>query len=341
MTAELTASEDRFYEQFTTALYSVDDVLKVSEAQRLRAKDIAKQSSKVAALACMTQLGAACSGDRRIVVGGSLGPPARAATPASLSSSDASLTELDVTPDMNHGRSMSLPAANPQTGTDTRPGSGWLLFLALYAALTVWIFVGREVVTEHVFTGLKNSGYVVLAVVGIWLFRGGFARSWRMTKQRPLLAAGAILLGLALMGVASAASYVVTLAVATPSVGENQAAISAEVLVASSSVVGGLLFVGVGGIVAPVVEELTFREIPFARLRRLLSTRTAFVLSCLVFGIIHVRGIDEWPLAILYVGFSAALATAYLTSKRNLLVSITAHVLWNGTGLAYLLLAAA
>ncbi len=129
--------------------------------------------------------------------------------------------------------------------------------------------------------------------------------------------------------------------VSTPTAGANQAAISDEVLIASTSLVEGLVFVGIGGVAAPVVEELVFREIFFARLRRLLSTRVAFVLSCLLFGIIHLRSLDEWPLAILYIGFAAALATAYLLSKRNLLVSITAHVLWNGTGLTYLVLAAA
>lgn len=236
---------------------------------------------------------------------------------------------------------MTLPAADSGTDAGPHPASGWQLFLALYAALTVWIFVGRDLVAEPVFAGLKNSGYVALAILGIWLFRDGFARSWRTTKQRPLLAAGAVLVGLALMAVASGASYLMTQLVSTPAVGANQAAISAEVLVASTSLVGGLMFVGVGGVAAPIVEELVFREIPFARLRRLLSTRTAFALSCLLFGAIHLRALDEWPLAILYIGFSAALATAYLLSKRNLLVSITAHVLWNGTGLAYLALTAA
>ena len=57
MTAELTASEDRFYDQFTTEFYSVEGVLKVGEEQRQRAIQIAKQSSKVAALACMTAFG--------------------------------------------------------------------------------------------------------------------------------------------------------------------------------------------------------------------------------------------------------------------------------------------
>lgn len=235
---------------------------------------------------------------------------------------------------------MAFPALNTETGTTRRLTSGWQVFLGLYAVLTVWILVGRELVSEPVFTPVKNAGYIVVTLAGAWVFRDGFARSWRSTRQRPLRAAGAVVLGLALMAVASAVSHVVTLIVATPAVGGNQAAISAEVLVASTSLVGGLLFVGIGGVAAPVVEELVFRELPFARLQRLLSTWAAFVLSCLVFGAIHLRGLDEWPLAILYVAFSAALATAYLLSGRNLLVSITAHVLWNTTGLVYLIFTA-
>lgn len=54
MTAGLTKSEDDFYEQFTTEFFSVNGELKVSEAQRQDALALAKQSSKHAALACMT-----------------------------------------------------------------------------------------------------------------------------------------------------------------------------------------------------------------------------------------------------------------------------------------------
>jgi pimeloyl-ACP methyl ester carboxylesterase len=53
MTAGLTANQDSFYDDFTTQFYSVDGVLKVSEAQRQVALALAKQSSKVAALEAM------------------------------------------------------------------------------------------------------------------------------------------------------------------------------------------------------------------------------------------------------------------------------------------------
>lgn len=54
MTAGLTKSQDDFYDQFTTEFFSVNGELKVTEAQRQEALTLAKQSSKVAALACMT-----------------------------------------------------------------------------------------------------------------------------------------------------------------------------------------------------------------------------------------------------------------------------------------------
>ncbi|AND17707.1 alpha/beta fold hydrolase [Rathayibacter tritici] len=54
MTAGLTKSEDDFYDQFTTDFFSVDGVLKVTQEQRQEALALAKQSSKHAALACMT-----------------------------------------------------------------------------------------------------------------------------------------------------------------------------------------------------------------------------------------------------------------------------------------------
>ncbi|MFT4280188.1 hypothetical protein [Microbacterium sp.] len=50
------------------------------------------------------------------------------------------------------------------------------------------------------------------------------------------------------------------------------AAIVAEVLASAASPLGGVLFVAIGRLVAPLVEELVFREIPFGRLRHRLPT---------------------------------------------------------------------
>lgn len=53
MTAQLTAGQEAFYDDFTTQFYSVDGVLKVTEVERQEAIDLAEQSSKVAALQAM------------------------------------------------------------------------------------------------------------------------------------------------------------------------------------------------------------------------------------------------------------------------------------------------
>lgn len=213
----------------------------------------------------------------------------------------------------------------------------WPLFLGLYVVLTVWIFFGRELVPEALFAGVKNGGYVVVMLLGVWVFRASFVRSWRTTKERPVLTLGMVAVGLALMGVASAISQVALLVAGDTATGGNQAAISAEVLTASTSFVGATLFVGLGGVVAPIAEELVFRELPLGQPRRVLSTWVAVTVSCLAFAAIHVRGWDEWPLMILYAGYAAALSTVYLLSEGNLLVCILAHALWNGIGLVFLI----
>jgi pimeloyl-ACP methyl ester carboxylesterase len=57
MTAGLTANRETFYDGFTRDFFSVDGELKVTEEQRQDALALALQSSKVAALACMTSFG--------------------------------------------------------------------------------------------------------------------------------------------------------------------------------------------------------------------------------------------------------------------------------------------
>jgi pimeloyl-ACP methyl ester carboxylesterase len=53
MTAGLTADEDKFYDGFVTDFFSVDGVLKVTEADRQEALELAHQASKTGALEAM------------------------------------------------------------------------------------------------------------------------------------------------------------------------------------------------------------------------------------------------------------------------------------------------
>ena len=57
MAAQLTANEEEFYDQFMTAFFSVDGVLKVTEQQRQAALGLCRQADKRAALGCMNAFG--------------------------------------------------------------------------------------------------------------------------------------------------------------------------------------------------------------------------------------------------------------------------------------------
>lgn len=57
MTADLTADRDRFFDQFATQFFSVNGVLKVTEAQRQETIELCRQSDEKAALTCMAAFG--------------------------------------------------------------------------------------------------------------------------------------------------------------------------------------------------------------------------------------------------------------------------------------------
>jgi pimeloyl-ACP methyl ester carboxylesterase len=57
MSAALTADQDSFYDDFTTAFFSANGELKVSEEQRQEALALCRQADKKAALACMAEFG--------------------------------------------------------------------------------------------------------------------------------------------------------------------------------------------------------------------------------------------------------------------------------------------
>jgi len=57
MTAQLTADQDGFYDQFTTEFFSADGELKVTEQQRQEALRLCHQADKKAALACLNAFG--------------------------------------------------------------------------------------------------------------------------------------------------------------------------------------------------------------------------------------------------------------------------------------------
>ncbi|MEV8337839.1 type II CAAX endopeptidase family protein [Leucobacter sp. NPDC077196] len=208
----------------------------------------------------------------------------------------------------------------------------------MYVAATTWLFVAPGLVDAQLFLDVKNFMYVGLCLVGIWACRKTIVHGWREMRARPVAAGAWVIGGLVLSGLASGLYGIALLITGKSMNGENQAAIDAELLDVSASLPASLYFLGVVGVFAPVVEELVFREIPLGTLQHKLSTPLAFALSSITFGVLHLRGVHEWPLAVYYIGSGAALAIAYLKSNRNILVPIAAHMLWNGIGTAFQLL---
>lgn len=83
----------------------------------------------------------------------------------------------------------------------------------------------------------------------------------------------------------------------------------------------GFLLVGV---VAPFVEEVTFRGVVFAGLRGRFGTAWAAVASGLLFGIVHLQPLETVPLAVIGI----VLAWVFLSSK-SLWPAIIAHGAYN------------
>jgi membrane protease YdiL (CAAX protease family) len=89
-----------------------------------------------------------------------------------------------------------------------------------------------------------------------------------------------------------------------------------------------LVFVLVG-VVAPFVEEITFRGIVFPSLRQAWGTVPALLVSGAVFGVVHLQPTITVPLALVGI----ALAVVFLRT-RSLWSAIIAHCAYNSVALA-------
>lgn len=83
------------------------------------------------------------------------------------------------------------------------------------------------------------------------------------------------------------------------------------------------------GIVAPFVEEVTFRGIVFPSLRAAWGTAPAMLVSGAIFGVVHLQLTIAIPLALL----GMALAAVFLRT-RSLWTAIAAHCAYNTVSLA-------
>jgi hypothetical protein len=91
-----------------------------------------------------------------------------------------------------------------------------------------------------------------------------------------------------------------------------------------------ILFVGIAVVMAPVIEELTFRALVFNAFSRYMPFLRAAVLSGAVFGVIHAQSVTQ--LVDLSIPLAAGgMVLAYVYARTRCLWSnITSHALFNG-----------
>lgn len=200
-------------------------------------------------------------------------------------------------------------------------------FLALYLVLLfVPSILGDVLALDPVARGwIGVARYAVLAAVGVVLLRDAFTRSARLTRERPwrtvLWALAAILVG----DLAPGVPLVVLDALgALPETMANDDAVATF-----GSSVPPVVFLLTVGLLGPVTEELVFRESLIERTRTLAPRWIALVVSSALFGLLHVRSVEELPLAFVYGSVGLVYGAALLVTRGNLFVPLAGHVVHN------------
>ncbi|KQQ65326.1 CPBP family intramembrane glutamic endopeptidase [Microbacterium sp. Leaf320] len=167
------------------------------------------------------------------------------------------------------------------------------------------------------------TGVAVTAAAGVWVFRDAFAAGWDQTTARPLHTLGLVAAGI-VASTAVAVGTVLLLAVT----GHTPTGLHTTGIVPVRDGAPLLTMILIG-IVGPIVEELVFRETALARLGRRISPVLALVASSLLFGALHVRGVDDLPLLLDTATAGMVLGAFFLLARRNIVVPLTIHVLWS------------
>ncbi|WP_245521965.1 CPBP family intramembrane glutamic endopeptidase [Pyrobaculum neutrophilum] len=144
---------------------------------------------------------------------------------------------------------------------------------------------------------------------------------WRLDRRFPL--AFAVYL-LSLVAAGAVAAAVPPIRADYVKLGEAQARFFAE---ATTCPMGWALVFLQALVLAPLVEEMLFRGIVFEEVKGRLGPAAAYVVSSLVFAILHKPGLAAVPI------FIVALALAFAYDRYGLPASILLHFLQNAAAL--------
>lgn len=202
----------------------------------------------------------------------------------------------------------------------THPDLWWAIYFFVVFQLAIYV-IGLAALQEN------GTVLTVLGVgIGIYVISHGYMTAQRrqLLKNRYEAVSKGRLLAtvLGLFVFIYAAGFVLILLGVPPTVQPNQEAI--ETILLSQQLPMAFMSVGV----APVIEELVFRELlPYAAGRSIWS----FVLSSVLFAFMHApAGITGW---VMYAGLSFGFL--YLRLKgNNIMEAIGGHMLYNAVTMA-------
>jgi membrane protease YdiL (CAAX protease family) len=258
----------------------------------------------------------------------------------------AMLPPTPPTPPAPPGTAMGPGARGPIAGVALGPW-GALAYAALiialnvslgYAAQTVGVQqalrvlvvalagaqpAARQLIAAVVSGTLTSLAYLVLLVPALVLARVRGLRPARAFGLRPFRTGQALRLSLALVvgGLVVTSGYGLVLRAFGITAPSNVVQIVQGFGTSPVAMAIGYLLVGV---VAPFVEEITFRGVVFGGLRSGWGTAAGVIVSGALFGIVHLVPLEALPLALIGMGLAAI-----LMRTRSLWPAVIAHGCYN------------
>ncbi len=240
-----------------------------------------------------------------------------------------------------------VPYAEPQT----RPGADHLINVAVLdgIVLVAWSLLGQVILGVLVYGALGAAGVDVLALEGVssgavlvmivsitlagalaWLSGRGRI-SWRLLgSQRPTLrhVGSGVAWGVVALLTSTLLVYAGS-AVFGDLESSGQSLLDAEMLTGAALVTTLLLT----SVLAPVLEELTFRAVLFQSLGRRIGWLPGAVVASVVFASVHVEVLMPFRLSgLVYVVALGAVGFVFAYAfhrERSLVVPIVAHATFN------------
>ncbi|MEM1598129.1 MAG: type II CAAX endopeptidase family protein [Pyrobaculum sp.] len=187
-----------------------------------------------------------------------------------------------------------------------------LLILAAFIATVVLIGAVRPPICAGLYVGT-----VIYAI----FLPAGLLAKWRLTKTFPL----AFLVYFAsLIAAGAVAAAVPPIRAEYQTLQERQTKFFAE---AANCPVGEPTVAIQALALAPLVEEVMFRGLLFEEARQRLGTAAAYLISSLLFALLHSPGLGAVPI------FIIALSLAYAYHKHGLPASVAIHFFQNAIAL--------